>query len=113
MTRLAAILIGGPPATGKSTLAEALAPRLGAALLDLDVATAPLTRVISGLTGVHDLDDPALARPTRAARYETLIGLAAANLRTGRPVVLVAPPEACHRWQSRAESIYAIDGTAF
>jgi predicted kinase len=51
VTRLAAILIGGPPATGKSTLAEALAPRLGAALLDLDVATGPLTRVISGLTG--------------------------------------------------------------
>jgi predicted kinase len=55
------------------------------------VATGPLTRVISGLTGVHDLDDPALARLTRAARYETLLGLAAANLRTGRPVVLVAP----------------------
>jgi len=91
VTRLAAILIGGPPATGKSTLAEALAPRLGAALLDLDVATAPLTRVISGLTGVHDLDDPALAGLTRAARYDTLLGLAAANLRVGRPVVLVAP----------------------
>jgi len=91
VTRLAAVLISGPPATGKSTLAEALAPRLGAALLDLDVATAPLTRVISGLTGVHDLDDPALAGLTRAARYDTLLGLAAANLRAGRPVVLVAP----------------------
>ena len=91
VTRLAAVLIAGPPATGKSTLAEALAPRLGAALLDLDVATAPLTRVISGLTGVHDLDDPALAGLTRAARYDTLLGLAAANLRAGRPVVLVAP----------------------
>jgi hypothetical protein len=55
------------------------------------VATGPLTRVISGLTGVHDLDDPALAGLTRAARYETLIGLAAASLGAGRPVVLVAP----------------------
>jgi AAA domain len=55
------------------------------------VATAPLTRVISGLTGVHDLDDPALAGLTRAARYDTLLGLAAANLRAERPVVLVAP----------------------
>ena len=91
MIRLAAVLIAGPPATGKSTLAEALAPRLEAALLDLDVATAPLTRVISGLTGVNDLDDPALAGLTRAARYDTLLGLAAANLRAGRPVVLVAP----------------------
>ena len=34
---------------------------------------------------------PALARLTREARYEALIGLAAANLRAGRPVVLVAP----------------------
>ena len=55
------------------------------------MATVPLTRVISGLTGVHDLDDPALAGLTRAARYDTLLGLAAANLRAERSVVLVAP----------------------
>jgi predicted kinase len=85
------VLIGGPPATGKSTLAAALAPRLGAALLDLDVATAPLTRVVSDLVGVHDLDDPVLAGLTRDARYETLLGLAEANLQAGRPVVLIAP----------------------
>jgi predicted kinase len=91
VTRLAAVLIGGPPATGKSTLAAALAPELGAALLDLDVATGPLTRVVSDLVGVRDLDDPVLAGLTRAARYDTLLGLADANLRAGRPVVLVAP----------------------
>lgn len=91
MSGLAAVLIGGPPATGKSTLALALAPRLGAALLDLDTATAPLTRVVSGLAGVHNLDDPALAGLTRDARYDTLLDLAADNLAAGRPVVLVAP----------------------
>jgi predicted kinase len=91
MKRPAAVLIGGPPATGKSTLAAALAPRLGAAILDLDVATGPLTRVVSGLIGVPDLDDPILAGLTRDARYDTLLGLADANLRAGRPVVLVAP----------------------
>ena len=85
MSRPAAVLIGGPPATGKTTLATALAPRLGAALLDLDVATGPLTRVVSDLIGVHDPDDPALARLTRAARYDTLLGLAEANLQAGRP----------------------------
>jgi predicted kinase len=91
VTGLAAVLIGGPPATGKSTLAMALAPRLDAAVLDLDTATGPLTRVVSELAGVHDLDDPVLAGLTRAARYETLLGLAEANLTAGRSVVLVAP----------------------
>ena len=55
------------------------------------MTTGPLTRAVSGLTGVHDLDDPVLAGLTRAARYDTLLGLAAANLQAGRPVVLVAP----------------------
>ena len=91
MNRLAAVLIGGPPATGKSTLATALAPRLDAAVLDLDVATGPLTRVVSQLSGVHNLDDPVLAGLTRDARYDTLLELAAANVGAGRPVVLVAP----------------------
>jgi predicted kinase len=91
MERAPAVLIGGPPATGKSTLAAALAPELGAALLDLDVVTGPLTRVVSGLIGVRDLDDPVLAGLTRDARYDTLLELADANLRVGLPVVLVAP----------------------
>lgn len=91
MNRLAAVLIGGPPATGKSTLATALAPHLEAAVLDLDVATGPLTRVVSELAGLHDLDDPVLAGLTRDARYDTLLGLAEANLLAGRPVVMVAP----------------------
>jgi predicted kinase len=86
-----AVLIGGAPATGKSTLAAALAPRLGAALLDLDVATGPLTTVVSGLIGVADLSDPRIAELTRTARYDTLLGLAADNLRAGLSVVLVAP----------------------
>jgi predicted kinase len=91
MKRAAAVLIGGPPATGKSTLATALAPALGAALLDLDVVTGPLTRVVSGLIGVRDLDDPVLAGLTRDARYDTLLDLADVNLRAGLPVILVAP----------------------
>ena len=105
------MLIGGPPATGKSTLATALAPELGAALLDLDAATGPLTRVVSGLIGVRDLDDPVLAGLTRDARYDTLLDLADANLRAGLPVVLVAPfsreradPAA---WAATAERIAA------
>jgi len=91
MKRTCAILISGAPATGKSTLATALAPRLGAAVLDLDTATGPLTSLISDLIGVADLSDPTLAELTRGPRYDTLLGLAEDNLRTGLSVILVAP----------------------
>jgi predicted kinase len=86
-----AVLISGAPASGKSTLGTALAPRLGAALLDIDVATGPLTEVVSGLLGTADLGDPRIAGLTRAPRYATLLALAVDNLRAGLPVVLVAP----------------------
>ena len=86
-----AILIGGAPGTGKSTLAAALAPRLGAAVLDLDVATGPLTAVVCDLVGAVDLSDPRIARLTRTPRYETLYALAEDNLRAGISVILVAP----------------------
>jgi predicted kinase len=86
-----AILIGGAPGTGKSTLAAALAPRLGAAVLDLDVATGPLVAVVSDLIGATDLSDPRLAHLTRGPRYETLYALAEENLRAGISVILVAP----------------------
>jgi predicted kinase len=91
MNRPCAVLISGAPATGKTTLGAALVPRLGAAVLDLDVATGPLTAVVSGLIGATDLSDPRLAELTRAARYETLLALAEDNLRGGTSVVLVAP----------------------
>jgi predicted kinase len=91
MAVVRAVLISGAPGTGKSTLAAALAPRLGAALLDLDVATGPLTAVVSDLVGAVDLSDARIARLTRTPRYETLYGLAEDNLRAGMAVILVAP----------------------
>jgi predicted kinase len=86
-----ALLISGPPASGKSTLASAVAARLHAALLDQDVVTGALTAVVGNLVGTHDLDDPALADLTRTARYEAVLATAVHNLRAGTPVVLVAP----------------------
>jgi predicted kinase len=91
MTAPIAVLIGGAPATGKSTLATSLAPRLGAAVLDLDVATGPLTAVVGDLIGVTDLGDPRMAALTRGPRYDTLYALAEDQLRAGLSVVLVAP----------------------
>ena len=86
-----AVLVTGAPATGKSTLAAALAARLAGALIDQDVATGALVEVIGSLIDVHDLDDPRLAALTRHARYETVLQLAEDNLRCGLAVVLVAP----------------------
>ncbi|MGI8882306.1 MAG: AAA family ATPase [Jatrophihabitans sp.] len=89
--RPVAVFIGGPPASGKTTLATALAPALGAALLDLDVATGPLTNVILELIGACDLSEPRAAQLTREPRYETLFGLAEDTARAGTSAVLVGP----------------------
>jgi predicted kinase len=95
-------------------MARELVKLLGGALLDQDVATGPMVRVVSRLTGVHDLDDPALAGLTRDARYETLVSLAVDNLRAGSPVVLVAPFTAERRdaqaWQSLSRQLSAAGG---
>ena len=106
--RPAAILVAGPPASGKSTLGAALAKTLGATLIDQDVATGQLLSIIESLVNVDDLDDPQLAALTRTARYETVTRLAEDNLRLGNTVLLVAPftaerknlpawQELCHR----------------
>ena len=60
-------------------------------MLDLDVATGPLTAVVCDLVGAVDLGDPRIARLTRTPRYETLYALAEDNLRAGISVILVAP----------------------
>jgi predicted kinase len=90
MTTPVVLLTGGPGA-GKSTVGRALATTLGAALVDQDTVTGALVAVIADLVGVHDLDDPRLAGPTRAARYEAVVAVAEDNLRVGTPVTLVAP----------------------
>jgi predicted kinase len=106
----AALVVAGPPASGKSTVGALLARTLGATLIDQDVATGPLLSVIGSLVNVEDIDEPRLATLTRAARYETITGMAEDNLRVGNTVLLVAPftaerknhpawEELCHRLQ--------------
>ena len=89
--RPAALLIAGPPASGKSTVGASLAGTLGATLIDQDLATGPLLSVIGSLANVDDIDDPRLVTLTRAGRYETITRLAEDNLRVGNTVLLVAP----------------------
>lgn len=86
-----AVLVSGPPGSGKSTVGSVIARQLKAALLDLDTATQSLTAVVASVHGTADLDDPALAAATRAARYETIFALAEDNVAAGVDVVLVAP----------------------
>lgn len=88
-----AYVVAGAPATGKSVLGAELSRRIGAALLDQDVLTGPLTAVVADLVGAApgDLDDPRVRSVTRRATYDALIDTAAACLAAGVPVVLVAP----------------------
>lgn len=85
------VFVGGPPASGKTTLARALGDARGAVVLDLDVATGPLTALVLELIGARDLSDARAAELTRDRRYETLLNLAVAVTRAGVSAVLVAP----------------------
>lgn len=80
-----AVAVTGAPGAGKTSTAQELARSLGAALLDLDTLTNPLLDLL-----VDDPEVPVDVR-LRTARYACLIGAAQDCLRTGTPVVLVAP----------------------
>jgi predicted kinase len=114
--RPAALLIAGPPASGKSMVGTSLARVLGATLIDLDIATEPLLSVIASLVNVDDIDDPRLATLTRAGRYETVTRLAEDNLRIGNTVVLVAPfteeRRNLHAWEELVDRLHRAAGGA-
>lgn len=84
--------MSGPPASGKTTLATALATSLQYAIVDLDTVTGPLTRAALRMAAGDEaaIDSPA-GSGLRAARYETLLDVAAANLDLGFGVVIAAP----------------------
>ncbi|HUA03936.1 MAG TPA: AAA family ATPase [Solirubrobacteraceae bacterium] len=88
----AAVIVTGPPASGKTTLATTLASSMRYAIVDLDTVTGPLTRAALRLSGGDEaaIDSPAGAA-LRAARYETLLDVAATNLAVGIGVVIAAP----------------------
>ncbi len=76
------IILFGPPGAGKSTLAAALAPRLGGVILNSDDVTQPLFG--------DDRDSPAyvVARPKL---YAALYAIAETNLAAGLSVLVDAP----------------------
>jgi len=78
------VLVTGPPGTGKSTLAEAAAARLQAAVLSWDWAMAALRPVASVQRTIEQLD----RAEHRRVGWGILWNLATLQLRQGRGVVL-------------------------
>jgi predicted kinase len=107
-----AIVVAGPPGSGKTTLATGLAAALGWMIVDLDVVTGALTRTALDLAGAAESAiDGAPGRRIRAARYEALLAVASANLAIGAGVVLAAPFSAeladARRWETVARPLRA------
>ncbi|MFK5584083.1 MULTISPECIES: AAA family ATPase [unclassified Serinicoccus] len=115
-----AVAVTGAPGAGKTSTAQELARSLGAALLDLDTLTNPLLDLLvealgsNGNSGGYDDPDVPVAARLRTARYACLVGAAQDCLRTGTPVVLVAPFTAERSdptaWAALAQQLAAAGG---
>jgi predicted kinase len=78
------VVITGPPGTGKSTLAEAVARQLGTAVLGWDWAMAGMTWCEPVQAALRSLE----VESYRRVGWSILANLAEAQLRQGRSVVL-------------------------
>ena len=86
------MIVTGPPASGKTTLATALASVSRYAIIDLDTVTGSLTRAaLAASVGDETAIDSRAGVALRAARYESLLEVAAANVAVGIGVVIAAP----------------------
>ena len=85
-------VVCGPPAGGKTRYGKELASRLGAVLVDSDVATEPVVQAGMEAAGLppDDRDSDRYKELFREPVYESLFRVAATNLAC-LPVVLVAP----------------------
>ena len=84
----ALVVLAGAAGTGKSTLGALLARRLGAALLDFDTLTEPLS---AALLAGEELGTPREREVVRPLRYATLTAVALEVLACGVGVVAAAP----------------------
>jgi predicted kinase len=111
--RARAVIIAGPPASGKTTLGAALAHALHHAFIDIDIVSGPLTRAALALAGADERAlDGELGAQLRDARYRGLLDTAEANLRAGIGVVLSGPFTRERRDPDRWEALRARLGGA-
>jgi hypothetical protein len=97
-TRVRLVLIGGPPGTGKTTIAQHLTDRLGWTLLRTDVVRKQLAGVAPTEAAPSALDEGIHAASFSAKTYEAMLREAAAALGRGESVVLDASwTDACWR----------------
>lgn len=84
------ILVGGPPGTGKSTLAAAVADRLGHTLLSSDRVRKELAGIAPGQPAPAPFGEGLYHREHTERTYRELLSRAGRLLRHGEPVVLDA-----------------------
>lgn len=89
MDRPLLVLVAGPAASGKTTLAHALAVPLAAQVADLDPVTLPIVRAFRD---AHpDLDEAAAHAGVRDERYRELARHVSRMASSGGSVIAVAP----------------------
>ncbi|HEY3772061.1 MAG TPA: AAA family ATPase [Solirubrobacteraceae bacterium] len=90
--RAGAVVVAGPPASGKTTLGAALARVLHHAFIDLDIVTGTMTRAALALAAADETAlDGEIGAQLRDARYGALLETAAAQIGVGLGVVLSGP----------------------
>jgi uncharacterized protein len=100
-SRVRAVLIGGPPGTGKSTLAQGIVDQLGWTLVRSDVVRKELAGHAGSGPSPGALDRGIYAPDFTARTYEAVVSQASAALARGECVVLDASwADQC--WRDRA-----------
>jgi aminoglycoside phosphotransferase family enzyme/predicted kinase len=84
------VLVGGPPGTGKSTLAAAIADRLGYTLLNSDRVRKELAGIVPEQSAAAPFGEGIYDRERTERTYDELLSRAEKLLQHGEPVILDA-----------------------